>query len=268
MEVWNGFVFVRFKPGPQRSVATLFAPFAEEASHYRMAELRPTTRFWHARTAVNWKSVRDVDNEGYHVAMAHPALQDLYGRSYADEPFVDGVSRSFAPFNAGPGRRWSVRHYKAVLPEVEHLPPSHRRAWMYYGLFPNAVFTFTPGTVGFYQEFPIGIGLTQLRGAVYTLPAEDRRRRLSRYLVERIDRDTAAEDAMLTIWSSEATQSSAYDGVILSDYEYGVKTYHDALRKILPALTLPAPPVAGTLAEVNAAMRKEEAATTTSSGSL
>jgi phenylpropionate dioxygenase-like ring-hydroxylating dioxygenase large terminal subunit len=31
----------------------------------------------------NWKSVRDVDNEGYHVPVAHPALFDLYGRHYA-----------------------------------------------------------------------------------------------------------------------------------------------------------------------------------------
>jgi phenylpropionate dioxygenase-like ring-hydroxylating dioxygenase large terminal subunit len=238
-------------------VATLFAAFAEEASLYRMAELRPTTGFWRTRTEVNWKSVRDVDNEGYHVAMAHPALQDLYGRSYFDEPFVDGVSRSFATFNPGPGRRWSVRHYKTLLPEIEHLPPSHRRAWMYYGLFPNTVFYFTPETVGFYQEFPIGVGLTQLRGAVYTPPGEDRRRRLSRYLSQRIDRDTAAEDVMLTIWSSEATQSSAYDGVILSDHEYGVRTYHDALRRILPVLNLPAPPMSGSLAEVNGAMRQE-----------
>jgi len=255
MEIWNGFVFVRFKPGPQPSVATLFAPFAEEASDYRMAELRPTTGFWQARTEVNWKSVRDVDNEGYHVAMAHPALQDLYGRSYFDEPFMDGVSRSFATFNPGPGRRWSVRHYKALLPEMEHLPETHRRAWMYYGFFPNTVFSFTPETVSFYQEFPIGVGLTQLRGAIYTLPGEDRRRRLARYLGQRIDRDTAAEDVMLTVWSSEATQSSAYDGIILSDYEYGVRTYHDALRRILPVLDLPAPPQPGTMAAVNAEMR-------------
>ena len=25
----------------------------------------------------NWKCVRDVDNEGYHVPMAHPGLHDL-----------------------------------------------------------------------------------------------------------------------------------------------------------------------------------------------
>mgnify|MGYP006162752259 CR=1 FL=1 len=42
-----------------------------------------------------------------------------------------------------PGRRWSVKHYKDILPKMEHLPESHQRAWMYYGLFPNTVLGFT-----------------------------------------------------------------------------------------------------------------------------
>ena len=33
-----------------------------------------------------------------------------------------------------------------------------------------------------------------------------------------------------------ATFSSAYDGVILSDLEQGVRSYHDALRCIFPVL--------------------------------
>lgn len=258
-EIWNGFVFVRFKPGPQPSVATLFAPFAEEAALYRMADVTPLSVPWTHETPVNWKAVRDVDNEGYHVAMAHPALQDLYGHSYFDEPFVDGVSRSFATYNPGPGRRWSVRHYKAIAPEADHLPETHRRAWIYYGMFPNTVIGFTPETVNFYQEFPLSVGRTHLRGAIYALPGQDdRRHRLARYLSARIDRDTAAEDVMLTVWSSEATHSSAYDGIVLSDHEYGVKTYHDTLRRVLPVLNEASPPPPGRMAEVNAELRAAE----------
>ena len=63
----------------------------------------------------------------------------------------------------------------------------------------------------------------------------------------------------LTIWSNESTLSSAYDGLILSDLEYGVRTYHDALRRILPVLNLQAPPPAGALAEVNAELRRDAA---------
>ena len=81
-------------------------PFAEEMSHYRMADILPTDGMWSQTSPVNWKSVRDVDNEGYHVALAHPALQDLYGSSYYDEPFIDGVCRSYAECNSNGGRRW------------------------------------------------------------------------------------------------------------------------------------------------------------------
>jgi hypothetical protein len=43
---------------------------------------------------------------------------------------------------------------------------------------------------------------------------------------------------------------------MLSDLEYGVKTYHDALRKLFPVLKEDEPP-AGTLADRNAALLTE-----------
>jgi phenylpropionate dioxygenase-like ring-hydroxylating dioxygenase large terminal subunit len=195
-----------------------------------------------------------VDNEGYHVAIAHPALHDLYGHHYQDEPFRNGASRSFARFNAGPGSLWSVRHYKKILPEATWLPESHRRAWVYLGLFPNAVLGLYPDSVMFYQEFPLAPGRTRLRGAIYRRPDESRALRLARYLSTRIDTSTVAEDQQLTIWSCEATLSSAYDGIILSDLEYGVRSYHDHLRAVLPVLNLDEAPPPGTLAEANAAL--------------
>ena len=76
----------------------------------------------------------------------------------------------------------------------------------------------------------------------------------ARYLSGRIDRDTAGEDQMLMIWSCEATKSSAYDGVIFSDLEYGVKTYHDHLLQLLPVLEQPVPPESGHIARVNDAL--------------
>ena len=76
-------------------------------------------------------------------------MQDLYGGNYYDEPLDGGASRSFAEFNEGPGRFWSVRNYKRILPEATWLPESHRRAWLYIGVFPNAVFGFYPDSVKF-----------------------------------------------------------------------------------------------------------------------
>lgn len=254
LETWLGIVFIRLKPGPQPSVATLMQPFAEELSHYQTPAMVPAGEIWSQSSPVNWKSVRDVDNEGYHVAMAHPALQDLYGASYYDEPFVNGVSRSFATYNPHAGRRWSVRKYREIAPDATHLPPDLRKAWIYYGIFPNNVIAVTPETLQFYQEFPVSRDRTQLRGAIYRYPDEGRAQRLARYLAARIDRDTMNEDVQLTIWSNEAMTSRAFAGFHLSDLEYGVRSHHDHIRAVLPVTTLDQPPEEKDMAEVNARM--------------
>jgi phenylpropionate dioxygenase-like ring-hydroxylating dioxygenase large terminal subunit len=256
-EIWMGFVFIRFAKGTQPPIAELMAPFSAELGRYRTERLLPTAGFWTQSSPVNWKSVRDVDNEGYHVAMAHPALQDLYGSTYFDEPFVGGICRSYATYNPHAGRRWSVRQYVRISQDRPEMPESLKRAWLYYGLFPNAVIAVTPETVQFYQEFPISKNQTQLRGAIYRYPEETRRQRLARYLALRIDRDTMAEDVQLTIWSNEAMASQSFNGFYLSDLEYGVRTHHDHLRRLLPVMTLDKAPEERDMADINRQMLAE-----------
>ncbi|QRM55935.1 aromatic ring-hydroxylating dioxygenase subunit alpha [Sinorhizobium sp. BG8] len=256
-EVWQGLVFIRLAPGPQPSVAELMKPFEEELSFYSPTEMVPTADIWTHETPVNWKSVRDVDNEGYHVAMAHPALQDLYGSTYYDEPFVNGLCRSFATYNPHAGRRWSVRQYVKIAPENKALPEHLRKAWIYYGIFPNAVIAVTPETMQFYQEFPLSVGRTMLRGAIYRHRDESREQRAARYLAFRIDRDTQAEDVQLTVWSNEAMTSNAFAGFYLSDLEYGVRTHHDHLRDVLPVVNEEKAPEEKDMAARNDQMRRE-----------
>lgn len=254
LEVWMGFVFIRFRRGPQPSVAELLAPIEEEFGHYGAAGMRPSYGIWTQQTPVNWKSVRDVDNEGYHVAMAHPALQDLYGSTYHDEPFLNGVSRSFAAYNPHAGRRWSVARYINVSPEATRLPQHLRKAWIYYGIFPNAVLAVTPETVQFYQEFPLSTSETLLRGAIYRYADETREQAAARYLAFRIDRDTMAEDVQLSVWSNESMLSDAFSGFYLSDLEYGVRTHHDHIRKLVPVVDLQNAPDEKDLWNLNEAM--------------
>ena len=185
--------------------------------------------------------------------MAHPGLADLFGYNYYDEPFTDGASRSFSKFREGAARLWSVRNYKNIMHPPHRLDDDHKQAWLYIGMFPNLVFGIYPDSVIFYQEFPLANGKTIQRGATYRFKDEDRRMRLARYLSMRIDRITSKEDEQLIEWTWEAAFSSGYDGVMLSDLEYGVKTYHDALRKLFPVLVETEPP-AGTLAARNAVL--------------
>ena len=204
LEVWMGFIFIRFHNGPQPSVAELMKPVEAEIAHYHVEDMVPSWGIWTQKSPVNWKSVRDVDNEGYHVAMAHPALQDLYGATYFDEPFVGGVSRSFATYNPHAGRRWSVKNYINIAPEPAHLPEHLRKAWIYYGIFPNNALSIMPESVQFYQEFPLSTGETLLRGAIYRYKDESREQAAARYLAYRIDRDTMNEDVQLSVWSNES----------------------------------------------------------------
>ncbi len=252
MQVWHGFVFLRFQPGPQPDVADWLAPFDADFAAYRTAGLLPVhAPDWSATLPVNWKSVRDVDNEGYHVAMAHPALQDLYGRSYRDLTFADGLSQSIAEFGDQPGRRWSVKQYLKLAPPQGWLPPHLRKAWTYYGLFPNTVIAFTPESVQFYQDIPLTPGQTRLTGRIYRQPQEDRAMRVARYLAYRIDRETSAEDQQLIVWSNESMTSGGFANFHLSDLEYGVRAHHDQLRRLLPVTRMADAPPERDLAAVN-----------------
>ena len=237
-EIWNGLVFIRLNKGPQKSVKSLMSPFSEELGNYKIDKMVPTDGIWTQRTEVNWKSVRDVDNEGYHVPMAHPSLQDLYGKNYFDEPFVNGISKTHASFSGETARNWSVKNYKRFSSPASHLPDKYKNSWNYFGIFPNAVIAVTPETIQFYQEFPISTDLTLLRGSIYRHKNETRQQRIARYLSNRIDNHTVAEDVQLTIWSNESMNSKSFEGFYLSDLEYGVKSHHDHMRKQIPILKI------------------------------
>ena len=259
MEIWNGLVFIRFQAGPQPAVAEILARFDDEIAPYDLANMVPTdSNSMDDLLPVNWKSVRDVDNEGYHVRQAHPGLHQLYGNGYFDEPYANGTSRSVGTFNQAYGHRWSVRKYREILPEADNLPREQQRQWIYFGMFPNFVLGLYPDSVIYYQEVPQSAEQTVQRGMCYRRRNESREMKAARYLSGRIDRDTADEDQMLMVWSCEATKSSAYDGVIFSDLEYGVKTYHDHLRQLLPVMEQPVPPETGQMALLNDALLSKE----------
>lgn len=255
MEVFHGFVFLRFHPGPQPAVADLLSPYADDFAAYGSAAMLPVaTASWETELPVNWKSVRDVDNEGYHVPLAHPSLQELYGRDYRDIYLDNGLHMSFGVFGDRPGRRWSVRHYVQHAPEHTDLPAHLRKSWTYYGLWPNTVFAFTPEGAQYYHDLPRAPDRTLLTGRSYRPANETRAQLLARYLAMRIDRDTSAEDQQLTIWSNESMKSQAFDGFHLSDHEWGLRRHHDRLRALVPVMGLVKAPPEAEMARQNAEM--------------
>ena len=258
MDIWNGFIFVRFQPGPQPALSQVLKNFDTEVLQYQLFDLQASgDGFWTEQINANWKCVRDVDNEGYHVPMAHPGLHDLFGKKYYDEPLRYGLSRSVGSFSSGLGRLWSVRNYKKLIRAKDTLDEAHKKCWLYIGVFPNLVFGLYPDSVIFYQEYPLESGKSIQRGGNYKFADEDREMRISRYLSMRIDRLTSKEDEQLIHWSWEATFSSAFEGIILSDLEYGVKAYHDTLKQYFPVLKGPEPEK-GKLLQVNNRLLAEQ----------
>ena len=257
MEIWKGFVFVRFQAGPQPSVAEMMKPHEAEFNAYQIDDMIPAgdDAIYHTDTLpINWKSSRDVDNEGYHVAMAHPSLHDLYGDDYCDDPMDAWTSRSVGVFNQKPARLWSVRQYRNLVQHIEEPWSDLPQQWLYIGLYPNTVFAFYPDSIIFYQDIPHDVLTTSLRGGIYRRREESRVLKAARYLSGRIDLDTVAEDQQLMIWSQEAVYSSAFDGIILSDLEQGVSSYHDRLRHDMPILSSVEEPGKGTLSTENNAI--------------
>ena len=255
MEIFQGFIFIRFAAGPQPSLAELLAPLLSDFTAYDVKSIVPVeVPDWSTDLPVNWKSVRDVDNEGYHVPLAHPGLQDLYGRTYCDGYLERGLSMSIGWYGDVPAKGWSVRHYTKMSPPRPELPNHLQKAWVYFGVFPATVFTFTPEGMQVYYDVPLTEGSTRVTARVYRWPNETRAQRLARYLAYRIDRATSAEDQQLSIWSNESMKSDAFEGFHLSDLEYGVRRHHDNLRRILPVLTLNKAPPEDQIAATNTEM--------------
>ena len=213
MEVWNGFVFLRFRPGPQPAVAGLLAPFAADFAAYRRGGACPGRGHrlrLAAKLPVNWKSVRDVDNEGYHVAMAHPALQDLYGRTYADLTSTrTAVGLLCRPSATTPGGGWSVRHYLEDRPVQDWLPPRLQPAWTYYGLFPDRVIlAFTPEGAQYLSGHPRRPRRDRAARPPLPPPERNARRRASRAISPAASTARPrSRIASLSIWSNESMKS-------------------------------------------------------------
>ena len=117
----------------------------------------------------------------------------------------------------------------------------------------------TPETIQFYQEFPLAVDRSLIRGAVYRRRDESRQQRLARYLAARIDRDTGREDVQLSVWSNESMKSSGFDGFHLSDLEKGVRSHHDHIRAVLPVTRCETRPPEADIAALNGKMTKAAA---------
>ena len=249
-EVWMGFIFVRFHTGG-KSMAETMAPVESLIAPYRIDEMEPiaATAFDELRP-YNWKIIHDIDNEGYHVPVGHPALQQLYGRTYQDGA-IEGIPLSTGQIEDRPGRNWSVRHYQKVLPEFDHLPKEYQRMWQYIGIFPNQVIGLYPESIEFYMTIPVTRDTTRYIGGSYALPHQGRAALAAQYLNRRINNQTEQEDEQFVVSMQEGLRSSAFPEQKLSSREQGVRHFHKLVQAILPVANCLHEPVNGEIGAIN-----------------
>ncbi len=253
VEVWHGLVFVNFTD-PATSLATQLASIQGEVAPYNIADMQPLGSRYEQLRPYNWKIIHDIDNEGYHVPVGHPSLQQLYGKSYEDR-IENGLAISDAVINDKPARLWSVRHYQQLLPAFEHLPPHRQRSWWYIGLFPNAVIGLYPEMVEYYMTIPVSTTQTRYIGRAFGLVDDRREVRAARYLNMRINGVTETEDEQFVQDMQDGMRSSVFPEPTLSSTEHGVQHFHRTIQDIFPVARLRNPPAPGTLESVNKHMK-------------
>lgn len=249
-EVWHGMIFVRFK-GDGPSVAEMFAEAEDEISLYRIDDMQPLDASWKMEFDLDWKSLVDIDGEGYHVPVGHPELYDLVGTSYCDQVLESGLNRSHSDIDAGKHHSALNREYAESLPKESYLPASHQRQWIYWGAYPAIVITLFPDMVEIYQIYPTGAHTSAMAGRCYAL--EDKRPEMGRArdCNRKINTTVGQEDMHLMEWAAAGMRSSAYRRSMLSDLEVGVGAFQNQLRDKLPVVSLETSPAKGTVAQTN-----------------
>jgi phenylpropionate dioxygenase-like ring-hydroxylating dioxygenase large terminal subunit len=243
LEKWHGFLFVTLEPGAP-SVAEMMAPFEAEVAAYRFEELQVMGRVTLRPRPLNWKTIADNYSDHLHIAVGHPGLTRLFGKAYRIEA-KEWVDRMEGDLVEKASANLSERAYQKYLAEAEHLPPSHRRKWLYYKLFPNVAFDIYPDQVDFMQFLPVSSTKTVIREISYALPDGRREMRAARYLNWRINRRVNAEDTELITRVQLGMQSPAYQAGPLGTSEVCLRSFAGKLRRMVPEARLAKPPAAG-----------------------
>jgi len=249
LEIWYGFVFIRLVGGGP-PVADSLSPVAAEVASYLPEKLEPLLPASVEVKPFNWKCIHDIDNEGYHVPVGHPSLNELYAGSYYDA-IENGIMVARAEVASKPARNWSVRHYQQLLPEFAHLPNDRQRVWFYMMSFPNLVFGFYPDMMEIYMTLPDSVYETRYVSRTYALPDERPGIKACRFLNLRINNETAEEDDTYVGWLQQGMKSSAWEPPQLSSLEAGVAHYHGCIQRVLPVSRLAQAPQEQDMARIN-----------------
>jgi phenylpropionate dioxygenase-like ring-hydroxylating dioxygenase large terminal subunit len=235
-EIYQGFIFVRFEKGLP-SIADMMAPYTDELKPYALESLVPNGRVTLRPRTVNWKNIADNYSDGMHINVAHPGLSRLFGSTYKIEA-KEWVDKMSGELQQNTSENWSERSYQSLLGSLTHVPASHRRAWVYYKLWPNVAFDIYPDQVDFMQFIPVSPTQTLIREIAYIHPHTTRELKAARYLNWRINRQVNAEDTSLIEGVQAGMTSSSYTSGPLSSKEVCLANFANRMRNLIPEAKL------------------------------
>lgn len=244
MEIWNGFIFVRFG-GTGPSISDIMKPYSEEVASFRFAEMKPLGRVTMRPRNVNWKNAIDNYVDALHIEVAHPGLTGLFGNTYSLD-VRDGVHRLGGELVATNKETLSVKAYKKFLPK------DCQRRWVYFRLWPNLAFDIYPDQMDFMQFLPVSPTEMVIREIPYALPDRRREMKACRYLNWRINRDVNAEDTVLIQGVQEGMESASFTSGPLAKREICLIDAAKQMRSAIPVAaeeTKPPPAVMSKLLE-------------------
>jgi len=250
-EVRLGFIFIRLEDAGS-SLDQMMAPMVDELRLYRTEDLQPLTGLSLREVNCNWKNGTDNYVDALHVRVAHPGLNSLLNKTYALAYVGDGVHRLHGSVEQIIGQSELALGYQQCLPDVEFLPESHKRLWLYYMIWPNLAFNLYPDQVEFMQFIPVGPTRSLIRFGTYAL--EDTRESMieARRINIRLNEFVGSEDTDLIERVQAGMASGSYLKGPLGKNEICLRAFARRMRELLPVCLESTAPSAGQVAHKNA----------------
>ena len=158
-EVWKGFIFVNFSKKPTQTFADFLGPLATHHVNKFGLDGDLESWAWRVRVNANWKIVRDLFAETYHVSFVHAqSVRDIYAdpknryfrvpliKFYGHHGMFSFYSSQGQPSRIGPVAGLSVKHggkensrYGKAKDSAPGLNPENLDNWGsdFYHIFPN-----------------------------------------------------------------------------------------------------------------------------------
>ena len=259
LEVFQGFIFVKFLHSEIPSVAKQFEPYLDEIEQYRFEEMIPLGRVTMRPRKVNWKQIADNYVDVLHIPVAHPGLSNLVGKSYGAEVSINNgyVHKMWGDGKNIRNDELSNKLYDKYLPHINNLQIDRQRYWLYYRLWPNLAFDIYPEQMDFMQFIPIDAQTTMIREIAYALPDDRRETKAAQYLNWRINRQVNNEDTELINWVQEGMNTNHFKSGPLAETEICLIDSATKIRNSIPVAALEIKPEESEMQRINLELKTQ-----------